>query len=608
MRAVLSIGITIALSGVIAAGAAASAGRRGVELEGAGAEPGRPSSAGSLPQAAGLEATSCVTCHFDTGLFEPAEIAVIEGFSDDVHAEVGLSCHDCHGGNPDPELFEDYVGAKDDELETSPYRGKPDRTAVPGFCGACHSDSSYMRRFGPSISTDQENEYWTSRHGERLAAGDTNVATCIDCHGTHGIQRVTDPQSPVYPTHVGETCSACHADVERMSSYTLANGQPLPVDQYALWQESVHAAAMFEREDLTAPTCNDCHGNHGANPPGLDSIAFVCGQCHGREAEIFRASPKRAGFEDHNEYLIDAEGDGCIACHDPPEPAALVTGVSSFGECAACHGNHGVVRPTLSFLSPLPDTPCAFCHAGDDGTGVHVPEPEDHVLEFERTRDALMAQAAEVGLTGEERFDWLVDRAEELPQHTRRATPESPPQRRPEFDRLFTKFRIGKTSFTFEDPATGETTRVPILRCASCHAAVEILGDDAVGITVAGQVLGHMRELTSRTASAERVLLRARRGGVETGGTALEVDRAVDAQISLEVLLHGFTAAPDSEFMAAHAEGIAHADAALAAGEEALGELLFRRQGLGVALAVILLVLTGLALKIRDVSAREAGS
>ena len=521
---------------------------------------------------------------------------------------MGLSCHDCHGGNPDPALFEDYVGAKDESFVANPYRGRPEAADVPGFCGTCHSNATYMRRFGPSISVGQEAEYWTSQHGQGLRAGDTNVATCVSCHGAHGIRRFTDPLSSVYPTAVGEMCSTCHADAERMSGYTLPNGQPLPVDQHARWRESVHAAAMFEREDLTAPTCNDCHGNHGAMPPGLDSIAFVCGQCHGREATIFRSSAKREGFERHNEYLLDAEGEGCIACHDQPEPAAMLTGLTSFGECASCHGNHGVVRPTLSFLSPLPETPCAFCHGEADQEGVHLVESEEHIERFRQARDGLLAQAADIGLEGEERYDWLVDRAMELPPHTLGVQEDGTVTRRPEFDRLFTKFRIGKTSFTYEDPTTGELTREPILRCASCHASEDYLGEDAVGIRVAGEILGRMRELTSRTASAERVLLAARRGGVETGEAGIEVDRAIDAQIGLEVLLHTFDTSEGSEFMTAHAEGLGHADAALAAGEEALGELLFRRQGLAVALALIVLVLVGLALKIREVSAREASS
>ncbi len=559
-----------------------------------------------ISAAAQLPETSCVTCHFDPELFEAEEIAAIEGFRADVHTEVGLSCHDCHGGNPDPALAEDYVGAKDESFAASPYRGRPDVVDIPGFCASCHSDAAYMRRFAPSVNVDQGAEYATSRHGQSLSAGDTRVATCVSCHGTHGIRRSGDPQSSVYSTAVAETCAGCHADATYMDGYELPNGDPLPIHQLARWRESVHAEAMFEREDLSAPTCNDCHGNHGAAPPGLDSVAFVCGQCHGREATIFRNSAKQAGFERHNEYLVDAGPEGCAACHDSPEPQAALTGFTSFGECASCHGNHGVVRPTLSFLSPLPEAPCAFCHGAADAEGVHAEESEEHILEFERVRDGVLAEAAEAGLEGEERYDWLVDRALQLPSHTQGATADGDAVLRPQFDRLFTKFRIGKTSFTYEDPTTGALTRAPILRCASCHADADFLGDDAVGMRVAGEVLGHMRELTARTSAAERVLLTARRGGVETGEAGLEVDRAIDAQIGLEVLLHTFDTSAEGEFMTAHAEGLGHAAAALSAGEEAVGELFYRRQGLMVALVLIALVLVGLALKIREVSAREA--
>jgi hypothetical protein len=557
--------------------------------------------AAAVPAAlAGAGATSCERCHFDEEMFEPEEIEVLAGFHDDTHTEVGLSCHDCHGGNPDPELWEDYVGAKDEGFVDNPYRGRPDRAEVPAFCGTCHSSAAYMRQFNPAARVDQESEYSTSQHGIALAAGDSNVATCIDCHNTHGILRASDPESAVYPTRVAETCSACHADANRMSGYTLADGRPLPVDQLARWQESVHAAAMFDREDLSAPTCNDCHGNHGASPPGIESVSFVCGQCHGREAAIFRASSKRSGFEEHAEYLREAEGEGCAACHDVSEPAAAMTGVvTSFGECAACHGNHGVVRPTMSFLSPLPDTPCAFCHAPE--SGVQFGE----AARFESARDALIGRAGELGLTGEERFDWLVDRVLDLPQHAGTSPAAESAGPGAEFLRLMDKFRIGKTSFSYADPVTGELVHAPILRCSSCHADSDLLGEDAVGAMVAEQMLGHSLELTSRTAGAERTLLRAQRGGVHTRGATLDVDRAIDAQIALETLVHGFTATEDSEFAATFAEGLTYADAAQAAGEEALLELGWRRRGLALALASIVLLLIGLAFKIHDISERE---
>jgi len=36
----------------------------------------------------------------------------------------------------------------------------------------------------------------------------------------------------------------------------------IPTDQFELYEQSVHYAQMKDRDDLSAPTCNDCHGNH----------------------------------------------------------------------------------------------------------------------------------------------------------------------------------------------------------------------------------------------------------------------------------------------------------------------------------------------------------
>jgi hypothetical protein len=551
-------------------------------------------------------ATSCIGCHGDASLFEPEETRVVADFVNDVHASVGLSCHDCHGGNPDPALVEDYGGAKDESFVA---RGKPTPAETPAFCGSCHSDASFMRRYSPSARVDQESEFWSSRHGEALRAGDDNVATCTSCHGVHGILQASDPGSSVYPTQVADTCSTCHADADRMDGYETASGMPLPIDQEARWRESVHAGAMFDREDLTAPTCNDCHGNHGAAPPGLDSINFVCGQCHGREAEMFRSSAKAALFVEHNDYLDGAGEEGCAMCHEAPEPQAALTTPPPFGECSVCHGNHGVVRPSVALLSPLPDTPCVFCHEGGGSPVVEAHDAPGVASHYEEQRQYLLAEAAQLELEGEALFDWLVDRSRTLPVHTTIGGSEDAEAvvMRPEFARLFDKFRIGKTSFEFADPETGFPVRAPIIRCETCHASAELLGDDAVGLNMAAEMLARMRELTTRTAQAERLLLSARRGGVETRTALEEIDQAVDARVSLDALLHTFDV--DGDFYARYLEGIDHADAALRAGQEALDELQWRRRGLALALLVIVLVLIGLALKIRDLEQiRHAGA
>lgn len=552
-----------------------------------------------------LEITSCTACHSDSDMFDRESTDIVKGFTDDVHAKVGLSCHDCHGGNPDPELADDMDAAMDQDYAANPYQGAPGRLAIPSFCGHCHSSPSYMKRFRPDARVDQEQEYWTSQHGQALEQGDTRVATCIDCHGRHGIRDVSDPNSAVYPTRVAETCKECHADGSRMAGYLLPDGSPLPIDQYARWRQSIHAAAMFEREDLTAPTCNDCHGNHGATPPGLDSLTFVCGQCHGREADFFRDSPKYSGFDAHNEYLQDVGAEGCASCHEAPQ--AQVTGIRSFGECTSCHGNHGIIRPTMAMFAALPEAPCDFCHQESGLLKSDELESKKSRKNYLEAKEYLLSQAKSAGLEGEDLYNWLVGTAQILPEHTvpGEEGPNESPELRPEFGRLFEKFRIGKTYYTYQDPNSGDTVRAPIIRCGTCHASGVMVGDETPGARTGVELVERMQELTAQTARAERVLLAARRGGVETRDTLLDIDQAVDAQIGLEVLAHTFSTGAESPFMEQYAVGMEHAQAALAKGQEALDELSFRRKWLAITLIIIIVASVALALKIRDISALE---
>jgi hypothetical protein len=555
--------------------------------------------------AAGDGDTSCLRCHTDPEWFDDQAAELAASFEDDVHAAAGLSCHDCHGGNPSLEVAEDLDAAMDPEYAENPYLGVPERVGIPEFCGRCHSDPEYMRRFQPDPRVDQEREYWTSQHGVELRAGNGKVATCVDCHGGHGVLGPGDASSPVYPLRVAETCRGCHGDRDTMAGATLPDGRPLPTDQFVRWRRSVHAAALHDKGDFSAPTCNDCHGNHGAAPPGIDSITFVCGQCHGREAKLFRDSPKEAGYQEHNLYL-EGMDEGCAGCHEAPEPQAALTSVHSFTECSTCHGNHAVVRPTVAMLGPLPASPCVFCHEQGGVAGEVPAEPEPQRRSYEETRDRLLASAREEGLDGDALFDHLVDRALDLPEHTLPAGEGEEPALRPEFERLFEKFRIGKTHYRYDDPDGEGTVRAEVVRCVSCHGPEVVIGEGPAGYETARRILDSMRELTALTARAERIVLAARRGGVETREALPEIDRAVDAQIGLEVLVHAFDAGEESDFAERHQEGVAAATTALEAGREALGELAYRRRGLAVALIFIVLVAVGLALKIRQLASRRS--
>ena len=529
--------------------------------------------------------TSCTHCHGGE-LFDEAGQAKVKHFNIDVHSQVGLSCHDCHGGNPDPKLGDDIGGAMDPLYTPNPYVGAPKRTAIPDFCGRCHSSADYMKKFNPAARVDEVSEYWTSNHGQKLKSGLTDVATCIDCHSVHNIRRKGNPESPVYPTHVAETCSRCHSDVKRMT----ANGRSIPVDQYARWSRSVHAKALLEKGDLTAPTCNDCHGNHGAAPPGIGSIQFVCGSCHAREAELFRASPKAAGWDKHNELLAAVPDGKCGTCHDDERTKLAFTQLSS---CLVCHGNHSIVRPTVAMLGELPDTPCAFCHEGAGPLAAFVAEPKAKAEHFTQLRATLLAIADSLHLKGDARFDWLVDQALRLPTHRIESGPGGKIQLRPEFARLFEKFRIGKTHYTYRDPSTGRDVAVAIRRCIDCHRVPGFQGRDT-----SRALLADTRAVTSMIARSERILLSAQRGGVEVRAARAELDAAVDNQIELETLVHTFS--PAGAFADKKREALQHAHAALDAGQHSLDELAYRRRGLLIALGVIVAALVAMALKIRQ--------
>jgi predicted CXXCH cytochrome family protein len=267
---------------------------------------------------------SCVDCHkeMEGALGEPVEL--LKG---DVHQTRGLSCADCHGGD---------ASVDDPTLAMNPLKGfiaRPKHKDVPRFCGKCHSNAEFMRKFNPAQRVDQEQEYKTSVHGKLLATGDQNVATCTSCHGYHGVRGIKDPQAAVFAMNVAETCSKCHAQADYMKSYKI------PTDQYDKYKLSVHAKALYERQDISAPTCNDCHGNHGAAPPGIASVANVCGQCHVRQSTLFQASPHKMVF--------DAMG---------------------VGECIQCHSNHGILPPSDEMLGVGEGSACTSCHSqGDNG-------------------------------------------------------------------------------------------------------------------------------------------------------------------------------------------------------------------------------------------------
>ena len=104
-------------------------------------------------------------------------------------------------------------------------------TRFRSFAAIATPIAAFMRKYNPSLRTDQFSQYQTSVHGKLLAKGDTKVAVCIDCHGVHDLRPASDPRSKIRPLNVAQTCARCHSDAEYMHGYGI------PTDQYGQLQK-----------------------------------------------------------------------------------------------------------------------------------------------------------------------------------------------------------------------------------------------------------------------------------------------------------------------------------------------------------------------------------
>ncbi len=72
------------------------------------------------------------------------------------------------------------------------------KLVITANCGNCHKENFKT--------------YTDTYHGQVNTLGYAYTAKCFDCHGNHGIQRVTDPRSSVHPDNRLATCQKCHKD------------------------------------------------------------------------------------------------------------------------------------------------------------------------------------------------------------------------------------------------------------------------------------------------------------------------------------------------------------------------------------------------------------
>lgn len=208
------------------------------------------------------------------------------------------NCLSCHG---DPSLAKQradgtsislYVNAGD--LPQAAHRYQD--------CTACHTSSphdvatpltklSQAAKCG-SCHQYQYGQHMNSVHGVPLAGGNSDPATCADCHSAdanpHNVVRVLDPTASTYPKNIAQTCAKCHDDPVLMDKYGIVE------KVYDSYMRSFHGKAMKLSPEtatihqLDTATCVNCHGAHNIKPvtdpaapvAGMDNLLETCQRCH----------------------------------------------------------------------------------------------------------------------------------------------------------------------------------------------------------------------------------------------------------------------------------------------------------------------------------------
>ncbi len=217
---------------------------------------------------------TCGSCHSNANLaakYMFTEVRPVEAYKQSVHGRAILhgnlsaaSCGDCHGNH--------------DILPVSDPRSKIWKQNVASTCGKCHSGVY--------------NTYAQSIHGQAVAKGVLQAATCTDCHSEHRILAPGDQGSPVYMANVSqEACSRCHADTQLMAGFAM------PQDRVPTYEDSYHGLAAHEGRQTVA-NCASCHGVHNIYPSSDPrstvnhaNLSKTCGQCHVDAGSRFAIGP-----------------------------------------------------------------------------------------------------------------------------------------------------------------------------------------------------------------------------------------------------------------------------------------------------------------------------
>jgi hypothetical protein len=212
----------------------------------------------------GQDGYACVQCHTSLGNYPHPTFTATD--IRDVTLQLTAVCNRCHSG--------EFNLTKDSVHAAAQAAG----TREAAVCTDCHG-SHYVRQWTdiethsllpaarliiPTTCAQCHNaiyqKYRTSVHGAALMdESNTDVPTCIDCHGVHNIG---DPTTAAFRLKSPELCATCHTNPAIMDKYGISTNV---LNTYV---SDFHGTTvtLFQKQSPDSPTnkpvCYDCHGIH----------------------------------------------------------------------------------------------------------------------------------------------------------------------------------------------------------------------------------------------------------------------------------------------------------------------------------------------------------
>lgn len=383
----------------------------------------------------------------------------------------------------------------------------------------------------------------------------------------------------------------------------------------ALREERLNRPAFKIKNDYHLARGLGCHSCHGGDQTALDNkgqahspakgfvgkptrqgIPESCGKCHSDPRYMRQFNPS-IRTDQVKEYYTSVhgkrlrEGDQkvavCISCHDVhairsvKDQMAWTYPTNVAETCGGCHGNPEYMKPyqiptdqlekyqqsvhyeMLTKRADLASPTCSSCH------GSHGAAPPG--------------------------VDSVVNVCSSCHVVTADLFAKSP--HRSAFDELGMPACVtchSNHDITYPSEAMlggGEGTP-----CATCHES------DSAPLKKAAELRSMIEALAGRIDQASAILTRAEHAGMEIGIPRFELITANESLIKARATVHSLDA---EAIKTATDSGLEVAQKSLESGHNLLAEVQFRRKGLAASMLIIIAVLVGLFLKIREVDRRR---